>query len=169
MQTDRTAQRRFIRLFKPRFAALVERGLKTQTVRPTPKRMPVPGDIIECRYWSGRPYHSTQMWCAEGRITRVVRCEIREGGIALGPPAKEVKDHRGLVVMTMTPAETEFPDKEAFARADGFASWAEMWDWFCEEHGLRKGHLGSGPPRFVGVLMQWEHLLPDWHGKEDRG
>lgn len=158
--------RRFIRLFQPRFVPSVERGLKTCTVRKRPKRMPRPGDLIECRYWSGKPYRSKQVWCAEGRITRVVECRIKAGGVALGPAPKVLIDARGFEVGTITPMETEFPDKDAFARADGFGSFAEMWEWFCEHHGLRAGHLASPPPEFTGVLIQWEHLQPDWTGKE---
>lgn len=40
----------FVRLFHPRFAGLVESGAKLQTVRPSPKRMPKPGDAHEGRY-----------------------------------------------------------------------------------------------------------------------
>lgn len=48
----------FVRMFKPHFALLVESGAKAQTVRPTPKRMPKPGDRISLRCWSGAPYRS---------------------------------------------------------------------------------------------------------------
>src|SRR5262245_11304591 len=34
----------FVRMFKPQFAPMVESGQKCQTVRPTPKRIPHPGD-----------------------------------------------------------------------------------------------------------------------------
>ena len=39
----------FVRMFKPQFAGLVERGENLQTVRPIPKRMPKPGDKISLR------------------------------------------------------------------------------------------------------------------------
>lgn len=48
----------YVRMFKPQFAPLVESGKKLQTVRPTPKRMPKPGDKISLREWTGLPYRS---------------------------------------------------------------------------------------------------------------
>lgn len=46
--------------FKARFTELVASGAKRQTIRPTPKRMPKPGDWISLRCWTGRPYWSKQ-------------------------------------------------------------------------------------------------------------
>ena len=52
-----------VKLFKPQFSPLVESGLKLQTVRPTPKRMPKPGDRISLREWTGA-YGSALGACA---------------------------------------------------------------------------------------------------------
>ena len=131
--------RRFIRLFKPQFAVLVESGRKTQTVRPVPKRMPRPGDIIECRYWSGKPYRSKQFWCADGRITRVVEVRIEAGRVPECPD------------ICCAGSWLDVPEMEAFAAADGFASAAELGRWFHDQHGLP----------FEGVLIEWELVRPE--------
>jgi hypothetical protein len=144
--------RRFIRLFKPRFADMVRRGVKTQTVRPVPKRMPAAGDLIECRYWSGKPYRSKQEWCAEGRIVRVCQAIVCEHEILIGEGIEGAPMGGGVVVERW--ASGEFPDKEEFARADGFDSWEEMREWFRVEHGLP----------FTGILIQWELLQEGGRG-----
>ena len=104
-----------VRLFKPRFAPLVASGLKLQTVRPTPKRMPHIGDPISLRQWSGLPYRSKQINLASSTITRLARCSIDSSGITLdGSPT----------------------DPNAFALADGFPSFPDLLDWFRLTHGL---------------------------------
>ena len=98
--------------------------MKTQTVRPTPKRMPKTGDKISLRCWEGKPYRSKQRVLREAIITSVDHCEITEDGVIVN-----------------SYAEPAF----AFAKADGFAGFWEMADWFRETHGLP----------FEGVLIRW--------------
>lgn len=105
----------FVRMFKPRFAALVERGEKRQTVRPTPKRMPKPGDRMSLRCWTGLPYRSKQRVLCEATITATKRCEITAQGSVFLDGGRAPK---------------------GFAKADGFRSHAEMVSWFANEHGL---------------------------------
>ena len=100
-----------VRMFKPQFARLVESGAKCQTVRPTPKRMPKPGDRISLRMWTGKPYRSKQ---------RV----LRESVIAAVEPFD-------LDAMRLWRES----DRDAFARADGFGDWPEMLQWFISTHG----------------------------------
>ena len=116
----------FVRLFKPQFSHVVETGKKFQTVRPTPKRMPKPGDRISLRCWTDKPYRSKQRVLREAIITRVDLCEITESNV--------------FVSRTLR-------DRETFALKDGFASWAELREWFRATHGLP----------FVGVLMSWHN------------
>lgn len=125
--------RRFVRIFKPRFAPLVKAGTKRQTIRPTPKRMLQAGDIIDCREWTGVPYRSPQQRLGEFPIRSV-----------------------GTVIITDHLIQLELPDvqfgmfsdggwKDQFARLDGFESWVDMRDWFQREHGLP----------FRGILIIW--------------
>jgi len=107
-------------MFKPRFARLVEAHTKRQTFRPIPKRMPQPGDIIDCREWSGKPYRSPQTKLIEATITNVVRALITESGIAF-----EISEGKWVI-----------GSEETIAIADGFKDWPEMRDWFKAQHGL---------------------------------
>lgn len=110
-----SASASFVRMFKPRFAALVETGEKLQTIRPTPKRMPKPGDRISLRCWVGAPYRSKQRVLREATISAVQRCEISgQGNVYVGGE----------------------PAPKGFAKADGFRSHCEMVNWFRDQHGL---------------------------------
>lgn len=122
----------FVRMFKPQFAPLVEAGSKRQTVRPTPKRMPKPGDRISLRCWSGAPYRSKQRVLREAEITEVHDVRIDAHGVCL----YEQRSGAGWA-----------PDREAFAKADGFRSWDQMRAWFEETHALP----------FVGVVLYWQN------------
>lgn len=125
--------RRFVRMFKPRFAALVKSGAKLQTIRPTPKRMPRPGDILDARQWSGKPYRSKQIKLGEFIIANVAKVELRTYAVMM-----EFK--------TFTAAHAaNTPSADAFARADGFTHWGDMLAWFEREHGLP----------FDGILILW--------------
>jgi hypothetical protein len=126
-------QRRFVRMFKPRFAALVQAGKKFQTVRPVPKRaqdMPRPGDLFDARVWLGRPRCSkTSKLLAEPAPICFVR------SITIHATGQLEIDGRYLSTVEM----------EAFARADGFADLAEMLAWFQAEHDLP----------FTGIVIDW--------------
>lgn len=124
----------FVRMFKPQFAGLVERGEKLQTVRPTPKRMPKTGDRISLRTWSDKPYRSKQKLLAEGIISRVVPITITAEAVLIRP----------------TPQLTVHVPRGLFAVADGFSCWEEMRQWFERQHGLP----------FDGVLISWTNKLP---------
>lgn len=107
--------RRFVRMFKPQFARLVETGVKLQTVRPLPKRMPVPGDIIDCREWTGKPYRSPQRKLKESEIADVRKVEIHSNGVNI---------------------DGDYYHSDTFAKRDGFEGFEEMKAWFQETHGL---------------------------------
>ena len=104
-----------VRMFKPQFAPLVESGVKRQTVRPYPKRMPKAGDQISLREWTGKPYRSKQRVLREAVITEVSSVDITETGIAVNSYAEPCDD---------------------FAVADGFRDFFELRDWFKATHGL---------------------------------
>lgn len=125
--------RRFVRMFKPRFGALVRDGKKLQTIRPMPKRMPQPGDIIDCRMWEDVPYKSKQRKISEHRITEVHCIDIFETTIDLD-------------------GEQLFPQEaDALAKSDGFVLFEEMIGFFIAQHGLPL----NGKP-FTGILIKWE-------------
>jgi hypothetical protein len=104
-----------VRMFKPQFAPLVESGVKCQTVRPTPVRMPKPGDAISLRAWTGLPYRSKQRVLREATVCRVAYVDITEVCVAVN--------------------STPEPCEE-FARADGFKDFSAMVEWFRAAHGL---------------------------------
>jgi hypothetical protein len=114
-------------MFKPQFAEMVERGEKCQTIRPTPKRLPEPGDVISLRCWTGKPYRSKQRVLREATITKTLPVFVTEEGVRLC----------GL----------ELHDPESFARADGFEDMPALVEWFGETHGLP----------FEGVLICWQN------------
>ncbi len=124
----------FVRLFKPQFAPLVERGEKLQTVRPTPKRMPKTGDRISLRCWTGKPYRSKQRVLKYATISKVQTIWFNGVTILLDDPRAE----KGLLSREV---------EEAFARADGFENLTEMSSWFESNHGLP----------FTGIVIYWQN------------
>ena len=116
----------FVRMFMPQFAALVKSGVKLQTVRKIPKRMPKAGDKISLRAWSGLPYRSPQTVLAESEITKVETVTI----------------DRDLLIVTPFCPRTRL----SFAQADGFASWDELVAWFESTHALP----------FEGIVIYWK-------------
>lgn len=117
-----------VRMFKPQFAPLVESGEKRQTVRPTPKRMPKVGEALSLRTWTGLPYRSKQRVLRETVVAEVREILVDEHGV------------------TLYDGEAGYaPNHYTFAQADGFPTWADMRDWFQQQHGLP----------FRGVLIKW--------------
>lgn len=104
-----------VRLFKPRFAALVKSGQKRQTIRPIPKRMPKAGEKESWRQWTGKPYRSPQIKLAKVELTSVAKITIFEDAIHIAGWA--------------APMDT-------VAWADGFQNFDELRDWFKAEHSL---------------------------------
>ena len=121
----------FVRMFQPRFAALVDAGVKKQTVRPVPKRLPEPGDLLDAREWIGRPYRSKQRKIGRFRITRVCPIFIDAYGVSLG-----YGNGRWIAV-----------DPTKFARADGFEGFEELWSSFWEFY---------HEERFHGIVIFWD-------------
>lgn len=121
-------------MFQQRFAAGVQAGRKTQTIRPKGKRsLPRIGQNVSLRQWSGKPYRSPQVTLRETRLSLVqefrANWEARQvwvDGILL----------EGAAV-------------DGFARADGFADVAAMASWFLANH---KG------TEFEGFVMHWPAL-----------
>lgn len=123
--------------FKPQFAPLVESGAKRQTIRAPRRdgRDPKAGDVLylyagqqtkECRKLA-------QAMCISSNTIG-----ITENSFSIA--YKEIGSDCPKIVK-----ETDIYLLDEFARADGFADWAEMRDWFASVHGLP----------FVGYLIRW--------------
>lgn len=125
--------RRHVILFSSRFAAAVASGAKPHTIRPPRKREIRIGDELDLRAWAGKPYRSKQRKLSIETCYSVRKIVIRmvDGAlnVTLGKNAFPLRDSA----------------VEALARRDGFASVAEMAEWFQRMHGLP----------FVGVLIHW--------------
>ncbi len=125
-------EKHFVKTFEPRFVDAIRNGSKTQTIRPVPKRRPAPGDFLSLRRWSGRPYFSKMDHIGLAQIVSVDDVQLSEfGGIEINGKAIDPR-------LAGT-----------FARKDGFASWADMLEFFDTHYDLP----------FRGVLIRWE-LLP---------
>lgn len=124
-------------MFEPRFAELVAFGSKTQTIRPEGKNPPRAGEWRSLRVWTGTPRRSPQREIAQVRLTRVRSVRIHHDHYAIiGPP---YHDARWYWVNAPHRLKT-------FARAEGFASWLDLTEWFWERHGLP----------FSGLLLEWK-------------
>lgn len=106
-------------MFKPQFAELVRTGLKRQTIRPLPKRMPVVGQQESWRKWSGLPYRSPQLELAQVEITGT-------------KPIKIV----GYGMLILDGKDCTWDEAQEIARLDGFRSLHDMMKWFHANHGL---------------------------------
>lgn len=115
-------------MFKPRFAPLVADSTKVQTIRPPRKKSVRPGHILSLRKWSGLPYRSPQVILCPPRVCLAVE------------PVRVARDR--IVVSSRT---LDCEAAETFAAADGFVNFAEMVEWFDNEHGLP----------FDGILIRW--------------
>ena len=110
--------------FSPQFADRVERREKRQTIRRTPKCKP--GDKIQL--------YTGQRTKACRKLGDAICKDVRPVTITRG--TLEVD---GAVLMSDTAA--------AFARADGFRDYTEMWEWFSSRYKT---------PMFTGYVIRWD-------------
>lgn len=118
-------------MFKCQFAAKVKSGEKRQTVRPIPKRIPVIGQHESWREWTGLPYRSKQRELAQVEITGVREITITQ---------------RQIVIVTRSLSDQE---EWAFAKADGFNTPKDLYEWFNFTHRLP----------FTGILILAQDLV----------
>ena len=115
--------------FQAQFAPLVESGEKRQTIRAIGKRRHAhPGERLQL-YTGMRTKACRKLVTPDPVCTFAGSVYICHG---IGSPAVTVED-KGEV------------SPDAFARADGFADFDAMLEWFEKTHGLP----------FVGVLIRW--------------
>jgi hypothetical protein len=118
--------------FKSRFVEPIMSGAKRQTVRADRRRHARPGEPLQL-YTGMRTRHCRLIGRATCIDIRPVTLIFAEGeGVAMD----------GLRDL--------FGDMEGFARADGFASWAELSQFWRENH--------PGADIFDGVLIRWGAL-----------
>lgn len=109
--------------FSERFAGPVERGEKRQTIRRTMKCKP--GDKLQI-YTGQRTKSCRKLLDAVCKDVRPVT--LTRGTLEVG----------GAVYMSDPAA--------AFARADGFSEYDEMWNWFSQRYKTS---------RFEGFVISW--------------
>ncbi len=129
-----TCQRTIVILFQDRFARLVERGVKRQTIRPHRKRPIRVGDRLSLRRWSGKAYRSKQVVLREGVCKEVWPINIFD----TAPPTVSHRKKDGYLY---SPYQSHI-----LARDDGFDDFHQMVVWFRENYGLP----------FHGELILWE-------------
>jgi hypothetical protein len=125
-----------VKLFMPQFAPKVEDGTKRQTVRPTPKRRPKVGERLSLREWTGKPYWSKQ------RVLRETVLKDWEP-VTIYPWNLQIGTGLGFRNLTRPNHNREL---DAFAVADGFRNFGEMFEWFERQH--------SRP--FSGIVLYWD-------------
>lgn len=114
--------------FQSQFAEAVERGEKRQTIRAPRKdgRDPKPGETLHL--YTGMRTKACRKLC-ERRCTSVTPVVIDYNSVQL---------NGGTYLLTAA--------RENFARADGFADWTAMRQWFERTHGLP----------FFGFAISWD-------------
>ncbi len=133
--------RTWVKIFAEPFHQPVRSGTKRRTLRSGGKDLPLVGDLISCRRWTGQPYRSVTEVLRTGRITRsdwIAIERVRGRGVRL--------TEGSLVTVPGTASANGHLD--AFAMADGFQSWRGMVEWFEAQYGLP----------FFGYLIEWEPL-----------
>lgn len=124
-------------LFLPRFEAPIRAGVKRQTIRrPRAKGAPAVGELVGLRRWTVQAYRSPQLEIGVARVERVL------------PIAVDLVD--GLRV-AVAGEELAGEDLDRFAVGDGFASAAELAEYWARER-IRS---------FEGVVYQWTDFRPE--------
>ncbi|SFF45399.1 hypothetical protein SAMN05216566_11456 [Aureimonas phyllosphaerae] len=120
--------------FQGRFVPLIENLTKRQTIRQTARAKP--GDRLQL-------YTGQRTAACRRLVDPDPVCELVQY-VALRP---EYVTFGNLAALP-----PEFEDRDEFARADGFADYREMLDWFEQQYRTRY---------FVGRLTRWRPWLED--------
>lgn len=140
-RVDLRKPRRWVKMFQAQFVPKVQDGTKTTTIRPSsPGGNPQPGDTLDARMWTGKPYRSKQASILTAKITKVRLVRVDEYCIRFAELAEksDVAWAEGYGVGN--------PRLNEIAKADGFSGWRELAAWFQSTHGLP----------FTGVMIEWE-------------
>jgi len=112
--------------FMPQFAELVASGVKTQTLRRNQKAKV--GKRLQL-YTGQRTKNCRKLITPDPVVVLVDYCAIRKHYITFGNSDNHPRC------------------QDEFARADGFADYAEMYDWFCNRYKASE---------FVGYVTKWQ-------------
>lgn len=115
--------------FKKRFAAMVERGDKCQTIRAERKD-------------GRRPHAGETLYLYTGMRTKACR-KLHEAACR---SVEEIKIFRKMVVVSGSRLKPE--EVASLAKADGFENVEKFFEFFSKEHGLP----------FRGLLIKWDPL-----------
>ena len=131
--------RRWVKMFQAQFVPKVQDGTKTTTIRTSsPGGNPQPGDTLDARYWTAKPYRSKQASILTAKITKVSHVEIRADGMIF-------REQNGTVIVAPNDGARGV-NLDLIAIRDGFANWWDMVGWFQSAHGLP----------FTGIMIEWE-------------
>lgn len=120
--------------FEKRFAEMVRSGEKLQTIRAQRKRPICEGDTLYLK--NGMRTKACEA-LGTGTCTRIRWIVIHRDLFGMAG------DLRGMFGVN----HQSMPNQLLrFARADGFAGWADLTEWFDRKHGLP----------FSGTLIEWE-------------
>lgn len=116
--------------YQKKFAPLVEKGIKRQTIRARRKRPVRVGENL---------YHYTGLYTKSARLLRRCPCNyVADIDIDL-----DIDKRIEVVINRETPLSYE--EKEALAKKDGFSNMDEMFNFFKDLYGLP----------FYGQIIRW--------------
>lgn len=118
--------------FKQRFAAPILSGLKRQTIRADRRRHARPGEALQLY---------------TGMRTRHCRLIARATCLDVSPITLIFRDGEGVVLEGL---KSTYGDMDGFACADGFDSWADLSQFWRDNH--------PAVEVFDGVLIRWGDL-----------
>jgi hypothetical protein len=121
-------------LFQDRFADLVLRSEKLNTIRPERIRKIKAGDTLSLRRWTGRPYCSRQ---------EQLRTAVVVSTSAVRIVASPVNG--GDAIISVGGVRLNRQESEDFSVGDGFTGLQDFALWFFRTHG----------PVFHGRLIRW--------------
>ena len=127
--------------FKPRFVIPIELGEKRHTIRAVgKKRHARPGDTLQLMTGPRmRPRKIGEATCVDVRpITLAFGDATKRPFVCFGDPSDA-----GPGDILITPAELD-----DFARADGFADWQALADFWAETH-------APLPAEWTGIIITW--------------
>jgi hypothetical protein len=130
--------RKHVIMCQRRFVSKIEANTKLHTIRPERKRPIRPGDLLDLRYWSGKPYRSKQ------KKIKVVTC-VGYAQIDISVRLHHVwlltrSHYYGSRVRRLNADQVL-----TLAQRDGFTFTHELFQFFRDNHG---GIL-------IGRLIEW--------------
>lgn len=139
-------------MFQRPFVDKILSGAKTTTIRGWHDFVhgsPKPGVRESLRYWATVAYKSRQIEFATAKAASFRLIKLTTHGMTFREESLVVE--KGGMAWRDKPLAV---DREAIAKAEGFASWEEMRTWFELNRGL------SPEKPFCGILIQYVNIVP---------